>query len=464
MNIVSLRIKNFLSLTDVEIKPGQVNQVVGQNNQGKTSVLKALEFAVKGSSDPTLVKFGADQAEVIVELDDQTVIKRRLSPNGKQSVAVDKDGFRAPQPQSLLDALFDQNLFNPLELLDPKRRTDAILNAIDIKVTPESLSSALGVGVGDLPPLDYSQHGLKVVDQAHKYFYQRRAEANKDAAEKKSRWETYKADLRPETPPPLTREQLREKEQKFVTEANEAQNELRRIKSEHEAAQKAQTQLTKYSAALDSFDLQIKNKEQEIEVLRARRAEGQKFVDDAKEKVPGVLESDEFVKAKIQALDKNLHELRVAEKEIEVQEEIKKQRTGVHAMEMEYKSAQEFASKLSLRVESLAGPLKRKLMSEAEMPVAGLEYRDGGFLVDGVPVDNLSSSKAVQLAIPVARKLAKKAKLICLDGAELLDPETYTELRKQIQDDGYTYFLTKVGEPLPNGSDKVFRMDKGAVV
>jgi energy-coupling factor transporter ATP-binding protein EcfA2 len=269
MEVVKLQIKNFLSISDMLVKPGQINQIVGANNQGKTTVIKAIEFAVKGSSDGSLVKFGEESAEVIVELADQTTIRRKLSSEGKQTVDVKKDGFKAPSPQAYLDALFEHSAFNPLDLLDPKRRNDAILASIEIKLDETRLRAELGVSDLPMPPLDYTVHGLKVIDQAHKYFYQRRAEANKD----------------------------------------------------------------------------------------------------------------------------------------------------------------------------------------------------GGFTVDGTPVDNLSSSKVLRLAVGVARKLAKKTKLICIDGAEALDNQNFAALHQEIENDGFTYFITKVGSPFAGGpNDTVIPMENGNYV
>ncbi len=60
--------------------------------------------------------------------------------------------------------------------------------------------------------------------------------------------------------------------------------------------------------------------------------------------------------------------------------------------------------------------------------------------------------------------MKKRTKLICIDGAELLDSDAYESFRKEIEGDGYTYFLTKVGDAYPYPNDKVLKMDKGQVV
>ncbi len=463
MNIVSLRIKNFLSISDVEIIPGKINQIVGANNQGKTSILKAIEFAIKGSADGSIVKFGEDAAEVVVELSDSTNIKRRINSEGKQTVKVSKEGFAAQSPQSLLDGLFENSSFNPLDLLDPKKRSDAILNSIDIKVDEAMLTDELKESEFvkiPMPPLDYTQHGLKVIDQAYKYFYQRRAEANKDAADKKKRYETYVADLPTDNVPQQTREQIQAELDEVKAKKDYAEDELVAIVQTHVKNNEAKARADKYIQAVTDIEKQIETLKNQMATLEARRLEGQKFVDSALSEVAEALVDDRPYREKCSALAVELEQVKAKFSQVDKYESVQKQKGMVENMKADWDKAQSVADGLSKKVEALGGPVKKKLMASAEMPVDGLEYKDGSFLVDGVLVDNLSSSKAIKLAIGVARKLAKKTKIICLDGAEALDEQSWLSFKAEIQDDGFVYFVTKVGAAF-DGGDKVISMDNG---
>jgi AAA15 family ATPase/GTPase len=459
MNIVALKIKNFLSITDVEIMPGKINQIVGSNNQGKTSIIKAIEFAIKGSADGSLVRFGEDAAEVVVELSDSTNIKRRINSEGKQTVKVSKDGFAAQSPQSLLDGLFESSSFNPLDLLDPKKRADAILNSIDIKVDEAVLTEELKESEFVkilMPPLDYSQHGLKVIDQAYKYFYQRRAEANKDAADKKKRYETYVADLPKENPLNETREQIQAELDAAKAKKDEAEKKLESVIQTHVKNREAQARADKYIQAVTDI-------EKQLAALEARKLEGQKFVDSALSEVSDALEDDMPYRTACSEIAVHMEQIKAKFSQVDRFESVQKQKGMVDDMKAQWDRAQSVADGLTKKVDALGGPVKKKLMASAEMPVDGLEYKDGAFLVDGVPVDNLSSSKAIKLAIGVARKLAKKTKVICLDGAEMLDEETWRSFHSEIKDDGFVYFLTKVGDPFKSEGDKIISMENGNI-
>lgn len=504
LNIVSLKIKNFLSLVDVEIKPGKVTQIVGDNGDGKTSILKALDFAVQGSNDPSLVRLGEDSTEVLVELSDNTIIRRRLNSEGRQNVDVSRDGMKATSPQALLGVLFDQSSFNPLELLDPKKRHDAIMASIDLKMDPKTLAAAIGVEEKDLPPLDYTQHGLRVLDQCHRYFYQRRAEANKDAADKKKRWQTYKADFKGVDAPKMQRKEVELRRQSCHTVIAQMDNHIKRIKDSHEVNRKNGEKLQKYTEeqtkiatrieALKNTEasLEAETEKKVVEMRReleeqiqklwadtnrkqaevkkdlaaetARLETSEQFVKEARESYHTEMEGDAgFVEEKL-AAEKELAQLELADKEIDAAEATERSKKMIDDMESEFQSAEAFAEAIDMRVTALGGKVKKDLMTAAEMPVAGLQYVDGVFWVDGVAVDNLSTSATIRLAVAVARKISKKAKVICIDGAEQLDPQTWEAFMAEIKDDGFTYFVTKVGSPHIDQSGVVVPMQKGQVL
>ena len=141
--------------------------------------------------------------------------------------------------------------------------------------------------------------------------------------------------------------------------------------------------------------------------------------------------------------------LDIAKKELETYEAQQAQKRAVDELQSICMTAKMFAQSLDYKVRSLAGPIKQKLMSSVQMPVKGLEYRDGEFLLNDVRVENLSTSESMRLAVAIARAHAKKVKIICIDGLEALDEQTWRAFLDETKDDGFTYFVSKVGDPLP---------------
>lgn len=463
MQVTSLRIKNFLSIGDVEIRPGRITQITGQNNQGKTSIIKALDFAVHGSNDPSVVKIGEDAAEVLVELSDNTSIRRRLSSEGRQSVSVERDGMKAKAPQALLDALFDPSSFNPLELLTAKNRTEAILRSIDLKVTASQLAEDLKVEVEHLPPLDFDQHGLKIIEQARMFFYQRRAEANRDADTKAARLATYKKDLTPMPPlPEMNRMDLQVRKNGISAAIKEAEEMARSINRQHVDAEKARQKVTQYVNEATKIDEFIQELERNLQAARARRETAQSFIMKAEAEVPKDLPTTAAQEEAIAVGRAEIQKVDLVVKDWDAIDQIAKQHEMIKTVETEARSAALFAEALTQKVDALHGPIRKKLMESAEMPIKGLEYVEGVFTVDGIAVDNLSTSAALKLAIAVARKVAKKMKIICIDGAEQLDEANWKLLCEEIHGDGFMYVVTRVGEAMPGG--QVVKMDHGAVV
>lgn len=466
MNIALLRIKNFLSIRDVEIKPGQINQITGGNNQGKTSIIKAIEFAVNGATDGSLVRNGQDAAEVIMELDDKTMIRRRINSEGKQSVEVkNAQGFKAPSPQTFLESLFGSASFNPLELLDPKKRHDAILNSIAISLDAATLAKELGVEVDALPPLDYTQHGLKVLETCHKYYYQRRAEANKDAADKKKRWETYKADLPEESLLTSVNADEINRDLALIQQRIDGFNErIRGIEEEERECNRAHQRHEEAQTKVSDLDAKVQFHRHEMEKAQAAQEEAEKTRVAAAKEIPAAIQDKRPIMETVAQLKVDYEKKKAGLKDVEKERAVLKQIEMVNELSVGVANAEQFSQGLTEKVERLAGPLKKKIMSAADMPVQGLEYKSGQFLVDGIPVDNLSASKALKLAVGVARKLAKKSKLICIDGAEALDDSTYKELMAEIKEDGYEYFITRVGPTVGIDYASSLEMKNGAVV
>lgn len=505
MQIVSLHIKNFMGISEVEFMPGKITQITGGNSQGKTTMLKAIEAGIKGSTDGSLVKFGEDAAEIIIELPENLLIRRRITVTGNNTVKVTRDGMSPQAPQAYLNALFASSSFNPNEVLNPKERNASIMKSIPMVLTAEKLSELSGVPVAELPELDYKQHGLKIVDAAHAYFYQKRAEANKDALNKKNRLEAFKKELTPLPEEKPDREAI----QKRLDELKELQkvkdDKLKSIDAEIDQTIKAQETVARYEEAaekivekIDKLNSSIREKKAHLqnkmeEILARHRKEladaerehndevndlkkqlaseegrieqSKIYIEEARAAAPTTLPDKPAFVADSEANKKEILKQEGLIKDCDGYDAQLKSHDFVNTLEKEHQEAKAIADSVAARVEKLAGPVKKALMETAEMPVAGLEYKDGQFLVEGVPVDNLSTSKAMMLALGVAKKLCGKTKFICIDGAEAFDQETWELFLKLTENDGYQYFVTKVGTAFDNSEPKeVIYMDKGEAI
>lgn len=462
MDITRIQIKNFLSISSVDLKPGHVNQIVGPNNVGKTTILKAIQAAFEGNTDGAVVKNGEDAAEIVVDLDHLTV-RRRIKNDGSNSVSVinRNDQSKIMRPQEFLDSLVNSNAFNPLDLLDPKRRTEALLKSIPIEVKEEDLRAALAQrSPVEVPPLDYKQHGLKVAESAHRYYYQRRAEAARVAKDKRGI-----ADLREKELPAAKEDALptREEVRKHIEAADKVLVEQRERFTLHRDRQKGLETLQEERINMQNEHVKLigesKTIQAKINNLSEQLAKMDSVLAKQKEHIEEVKVDQGAVEA-AQAQKQSQQELltRIAEHEA-----YSARKDAVVQAKGDAAKAEEFHHALDETVEYLSKTFKHELMKKVEMPVPGLTYEGGSFFLDGSSIDNLSSSKAMRLAVAIARRLSGPAKIICLDGAEQLDAETYEALRAEIEGDGFTYFITKVGQAFEVAKgDTVVHMRAGA--
>ena len=105
---------------------------------------------------------------------------------------------------------------------------------------------------------------------------------------------------------------------------------------------------------------------------------------------------------------------------------------------------QEIASRLDLCVET-ARKKPAELLQQLEMPIKGLGINDRmQITIDGLPITNLSTSRQIKLALDIARATAGPLKLISIDRFESLDKEQQAAFFKEIEDDGYQYFISTV--------------------
>jgi len=117
MKIVRLKSENVKRLKVVEITPEGDGMVVvgGQNEQGKSSVLDSIAYALGGKDlvceDP--IRHGEDRAVIECDLGDY-LVRRVFTASGSTLTVAGKQGETFKSPQALLDKLTGSLTFDPL--------------------------------------------------------------------------------------------------------------------------------------------------------------------------------------------------------------------------------------------------------------------------------------------------------------------------------------------------------------
>ncbi len=507
MKISRLQIKNFLGIEDMTIEPSKVTIIKGENAQGKTTILEALEKAfINKDRRPRVIRDGADRALILVETDAGLTVRRSITQKGTNLTVKDEKGFNAPSPQKLLTGLTGQFNFNPIDFLNETEKEQAriILSVADIKLTPEDVKA----WTGEEPPanIDYSLHGLQVVRDLHAAYYEERREVNAEVKVHKTTMDTI------DIPEGFNPEEYRN------INLRSLYNELKGAQDNNELVAKTigsiKTLNRKAVATKEKADTEALSARSQLEA--GKEALGEKMI-AAREKAEAESQKQkELMQLEIKALENDLKRLKeslgkedghleaevaninksweeqlkmlsrntkeqLARLESDFQEDMKQieqERRDCEAilekhhiidttsLEQKIQEFQEMQSlvgdydrreaarvamergkKKAKRLDTVVRLLANKpaeLVAGANLPIKGLSVdNEGNVTINGRPVKSLSTSEQIRIALEIAKATAGQLKLICVDGFESIVGKSRKEFLEQIQKDDYQYFITE---------------------
>jgi hypothetical protein len=120
-----------------------------------------------------------------------------------------------------------------------------------------------------------------------------------------------------------------------------------------------------------------------------------------------------------------------------------KTRELVEQFNNECKDLKEETDKLNNALTGLDN-LKAKLLKD--LPVKGLEVKDGEIYCENIVFDKLNTAEQVKIAVEVAKLRASELGIICVDGIERLDHDTFNEFRHKAIESGLQMIVTRVGD------------------
>ncbi len=424
MNIQKIKISNLLGIEDIEFSPGNFTLIEGKNGTGKTSILESIKHALKGGHDAKLLRNGTDKGEIVLVLDDGVHLSKTVTANKSNIKLHDAEGNSISKPQGYIDKLIDMISVNPVHFLsaDKKNRVNYLLEAIPMKITTESLEQYLN-GMSGKVNADLSEHALEAISKIQKQFYDERTGVNRALKEKLSTMTQLQgsvttADILPESISDRLKElenkkgDMESKKSFFLDKATNF-----KIASLDEEAERFETEINK-----------LRNEHDEIKQGIHEQFEKQK--EDIQTK---------FDEKYIPLVDK-ISGLKEKQKEISSQE---KTRELLQQFEEECKQLKEESEKLSQAIGNLDN-MKSDLMKV--LPIKGLEIKDGEIYSKEVVFDKLNTAEQVKLAVEVAKLRAGDLGIICVDGIEKLDQDTFNEFKSKAMESGLQMIVTKVGD------------------
>ena len=394
IKINKLEIENVKRIKAVKIEPtaNGLTIVGGNNNQGKTSVLDSIAWALGGD------RYRPSQAQrdgstipptLHIVMSNGLVVERK----GKNRSLKVTDPTENKGGQQLLNEFVEQ-----LALDLPK--------FMEASGSEKAQTLLRIIGVGDQ---------LAVLDQQEKELHNRRLAIGQIADQKKKF-----ADEQPYYPDAP----------KELVSPSELIRQQQEILARNGENQKKREQVEKYKNAVfftrqsvDSMREQLEEEEKKLkeaeENLRIAQMNAQDLQDESTAELEASIANIEEINHKVRAnLDKDKAEedaLDYKNQYAELTEQINKTRQD-----------------------------KTDLLSSAELPLPELSVKDGELVYKGQQWDNMSGSDRLKVSTAIVRKLNPKCGFVLLDKLEQMDLQTLNEFGGWLEQEGLQAIATRV--------------------
>jgi len=363
MKIVALEAENVKHLKAVRIEPdGSTIVIGGDNEQGKTSVLDSIEYALGGQANiPSKpIRNGQKKARIVVDLG-EIEVTRTFTEKGTRVVVKNKDGATFASPQAMLDQLIGNLTFDPLEFsrLDAKRRI-------------ETLKKVVGLDFSDL-------------DAQYKKVFEERANVNRQGKDLRAQFDaTEKHDNVPAEEVSVSR--LSSELSKAITHNNQ-------INSLQSTMEQTQERLATTMAKIAELQSCAKVLSKEIQSLETQLKTSK-------------LQDVQKLEEQIQHAEDTNKKVRANKNRQDLGDRLKKLR----------KQSEELSGKLDDIKET-----KQKKLADAKFPIKKLGMDSDEVVFDGIPFDQCSTAQKLKISVAMGLAMNPKLKVLLIREGSMLD-------------------------------------------
>ena len=394
IKINSLELDDVKRIRAVKLAPAAngLTIVGGKNNQGKTSVLDAIAWALGGEKfrPSDAVRNGsAVPPHLKVKLSNGIVVER-CGKNSDLKVT-DASGKRAGQ--QLLNAFISSFALDLPKFMESssKEKANVLLQII---------------GVGDK---------LYELDNEENKLYNRRLEIGR-IAEQKAKYAAELPEYEGIPKEPVSVSELISQQQEIL--ARNGENQRKRDRAEQLKAT--------YS-----------NITSRIEILRSQLAELEKQQSDIAEDLRiAELSAAELYDESTDELENNIRNIEAVN--IKIRSNLDKEKA-----EIEAKHYKDEYDSLTSEIEDIR-TTRCKLLDNAELPLPGLSVENGELTYKGQKWDCMSGSEQLRVAAAIVRKLNPECGFVLMDKLEQMDIDTLNEFGEWLEAEGLQAIATRV--------------------
>lgn len=403
VTISSLEFENVKRIKAVKLEPSPTGLTVigGRNNQGKTSVIDALAWAVGGD------KYKPSQAQrdgsvippsLHVELSNGIIVERK----GKNSSlkVIDPSGNRGGQ--QLLNSFIETFALDLPKFMNStaKEKADILLKII---------------GVGDkLHSLEHEESQL----------YNRR-HAIGQIADQKAKF-AKEMTIYPDVPDEIVSASELIRQQQEILARNGENQRKRQLK--------------------EQYDRELEEARQALDEAKRRFAQAQANAQTAAKSAENLIDESTA------ELEKNISDIETLNAKI---------RANLDREKAE-EEAKGYSNQYATLTEEIEAVRKEKydLLNNSDLPLTGLSVADGELTYNGQKWDNMSGSEQLRVSAAIVRRLNPECGFVLLDKLEQMDSDTLRDFGEWLESEGLQAIATRVS----NGDECSVIIEDGYVV
>ena len=394
IKITSLEAENVKRIRAVKVAPTAAGLTIigGDNNQGKTSVLDALAWALGGDRfrpSQAAREGSASPPHLKVTLSNGITVERK----GKNSALTVTDPSGNKAGQQLLNAFIEQlalDLPRFMQMSD-REKADTLLQII---------------GVGDqLVVLEHKEQELynqrhaigQIADQKAKY------------AKEQTYWPNAPKDL-------ISASDLIAQQQDILARNGENQRKRAMVEIIARQVETLQAKVSDLAMQMNTAQEELAAKSADLETARKS---AEQLHDESTEELERSIRDIETINAKVRD---NLNREKA-------EEDARGYREQYDALTAELEKTRQ---------------AKRNLLDGAHLPLPGLGVEDGALTYQGQRWDNMSGSDQLRVATAIVRCLKPQCGFVLLDKLEQMDLTTLREFGAWLESEGLQAIATRV--------------------
>lgn len=394
IKITSLEAENVKRIRAVKVEPTAAGLTIigGDNNQGKTSVLDALAWALGGDRfrpSQAAREGSASPPHLKVTLSNGITVERK----GKNSALTVTDPSGNKAGQQLLNAFIEQLALDLPRFMQMSDREKA-----------DTLLQIIGVGE-QLTALEHKEQELynqrhaigQIADQKAKY------------AKEQTYWPDAPKDL-------ISASDLIAQQQDILARNGENQRKRAMVEIITRQVETLQAKASDLAAQLSAAQEELAAKSADLETARKS---AEQLHDESTEELERSIRDIETINAKVRD---NLNREKA-------EEDARGYREQYDALTAELEKTRQ---------------AKRNLLDGAHLPLPGLGVEDGALTYQGQRWDNMSGSDQLRVATAIVRCLKPQCGFVLLDKLEQMDMTTLREFGAWLESEGLQAIATRV--------------------